>query len=134
MRSEYGRQSVTSVETLIRSTRVKLGDIDPDELDVLAATDGIDEGEAILFAATKAHAEFVVVSDDKNSLRALAEDPECQVIFDRMCGHVICLEDLLLRIMAQHDYEQVRRKLFIVRHCVSALSQTLGLNEQAPQM
>ena len=134
MREEYRRQAVTRVEALIYRAGSKSADINPDELVLLSETDGIDGGEAILFAATRSHTEFIVVSDDKNSLRALAEEPECELIFERIQGHVVCIEDLLLRIIAKYSYERIRPKLLLAQHCVKALSQTLGTNQHAGQV
>jgi hypothetical protein len=131
---EYGRQAIPRVEGLMQAAGKKPSSIDPDELEILTYADGIDAGEAVLFAATRNHTEFLVVTDDKNSLRALAEEPDCEVIFERIRDRVICLEDLLLRILAQYPYEQVRHKLLRAHHCVGALSQTLGQNQHAGQL
>lgn len=134
MQEQYGRQVLPRVESLIQMAGRKSSAVDDDEWETLTYTDGIDGGEALLFAATRYHAEFMVVTDDKNSLRALAEEQECEVIFTRIRGHVICLEELLLRIMARYPYEQVRPKLLLAHSHVDALAQTLGRNQRAVQL
>ena len=133
MRTKYGRTTLAIIETFIRQTSVIPITLDPVELEILTDTDGIDGGELILFAATKDYNDFFIVTDDKNSLRALAKEQACSSIFVRLTGKVICLEQLLLWIIERHSYAVVRPKLLRSPHEVRALEQTLGLNRQSPQ-
>ena len=134
MEKEYGRQAIPRVEALIQAAGKISANIDPKELEALTYTDGIDAGEAVLFAATRSHSEFLVVTHDNNSLRALAGEPDCQVIFERMRSKVICLEELLLRIIARYQFEPLRHKLLYAHSYVDALTKTLGRDPQAGQL
>lgn len=129
----YGRQAMARAQAFAQAAGKKAFVIDPQEHQILTLTDGIHAGEAVLFAATKGHTEFVLVTDDKNSLRALAEDTECRPVFDRLSGKVVCLEQLLLWIVTKYEYEQIRHKLLLAFHCVRALQQTFGASQQSPR-
>jgi hypothetical protein len=68
----------------------------PEELQLLAETDGIDSGEAVLFSATMQFDHYLLATGDKQSLRALVSTPTCQFIARRLRGHVICLEQIVM--------------------------------------
>jgi hypothetical protein len=69
----------------------------------------INGGEAILYSATKHFKDFVIATGDKRSLRALAMDSSCSAIYDRLKGHVYCLEQLVLKIIDSHGYKHVQQ-------------------------
>lgn len=86
----------------------KLGEEDvPDApFDRLIGQEGIDVGEAILFAAATQFNPVWVVTGDKNSLRAL-HGSDCSDVIDEMSRCVICFERLILGFIEVFDYTLV---------------------------
>lgn len=134
MSQRYGRSAVSSVKALAQQAEAKPGQIDYEELTVLSNIEKIDVGEATLFASTNGCTNFLIITHDKNSLRALTENPECKAIHFRICGHVVVLEQLLLKILAKYPYGEVRRKLLRSTDSVGALKRTLGANRDATKL
>jgi hypothetical protein len=72
----------------------------------------IDSGEAILLAATKPLGQdFLIATGDKSCIRALAACPTCQAIQQRVEGRIICLEQILIRLLDAHGYAFVQEKV-----------------------
>ncbi len=71
---------------------------------------GIDIGEATLMTAVCSD-EFLIATGDKRSLKALAACGECRNTFDRIRGKVICLEQIILKIVQIHGIEYVRPRI-----------------------
>lgn len=86
----------------------KLGEEDvPDTpFDRLLDQEGIDVGEAILFAAATQFNPVRVVTGDKNSLRAL-HNSDCGEVIDEMSHCVICFERLILQSIEVLSYALV---------------------------
>jgi hypothetical protein len=97
-----------------------------EELQFLASIDGIDAGEAILFSATVEFAQYFLATGDKTSLRALALTPVCLPIAQRIRGHVICLEQIVKRLIQHFGFLYVKNKIVPARACDTALSAAFG--------
>jgi hypothetical protein len=106
----------------------------PEELQLLAGVDGIDPGEAVLFAATAQFDQYLLATGDKNSLRALASTPTCRPIAQRMCGHVICLEQIVKRVIQHCGFAYVRDKVIPARDCDTALRVAFGSGSDATEV
>ena len=80
----------------------------PADIAALTGVDSIDDGEARLFECACRHPDCVVATGDKQSLRALANAADCQSVYDRLVGRVICFEQILSRLIKAHGYDRVR--------------------------
>ena len=103
----------------------------PEELQLLAGVDGIDPGEAVLFAATAQFDQYLLATGDKNSIRALASTSICRSIAQRLCGHVFCLEQIVKRVMQHCGFSYVKDKIIPARACDTALRVAFGSGTDA---
>jgi hypothetical protein len=71
----------------------------------------IDSGEAVLYAATKFFPTFLVATGDKRSLRVLALSQDCAAIHARLKNHVICLEQIVLKLIDKHGYKDIQNRV-----------------------
>jgi hypothetical protein len=103
----FGEAAVERTLTFVEDLP-KLGkqDVPDDPYDQLISEEGIDVGEAILFAAATQHDPVRVITGDKNSLRAL-HNSDCGGVIDEMEGCVVCFEQLMLRTILVVDYTVV---------------------------
>lgn len=92
-------------------------------LDPLVSVQGIDPGEALIFAAA-AEAEAMVVSGDKRALLALKELEAYQKILE---GRIVVIEGILLRLCHELGTRMVRRRVAplmtqdtVIRMCFSS--------------
>lgn len=94
-------------------------EVEPDDADVQTLIDvqNIDLGEAQLYASATRLSSFRLVTGDKRSLRSLCEDPSCRSIADRVRGHVVCLEQIFLRLLAARGFDYVAGRTEPHRHC-----------------
>jgi hypothetical protein len=97
----YGAEVFARIRDFLGSAReVNVAGLS-EEIQPLASIDGIDAGEAILFSATAEFDQYLLATGDKASLRALALALVCLPIAQRIRGHVICLEQIVKRLI-QH--------------------------------
>ncbi len=94
---------------------------------------GIDAGEAVLFSSTAHFAEFLVATSDKTSLRALASTPACQPVFQRLQGHVITFEQILVRVIDRIGFESLLAKVVPALHCDTVLRAVFGSGLEATE-
>ncbi len=92
--------------------------------------DDIHEGEATLILATRGEIDFLLLSGDKNFMKALALIPD-QTIYNRLCGRVICLEQFVLKLIEVRGFRWVKQKILPQRDCDKALKACFGSGEQA---
>lgn len=99
---------------------------DPEEQRLFDDVVGIDAGEAILFSATAAFGNFILATGDKRSLKALAEVEGAESVTARLSGRVICLEQIMVRIMNRYGFDLLRERVVPVVDCDTALSAVFG--------
>jgi hypothetical protein len=104
-----------------------------EELQLLASVDGIDPGEAVLFAATAQFDQYLLATGDKNSFRALASTSVCRPIAQRLCGHVICFEQIVKRVIQHCGFSYVQDKVIPARACDTALRVAFALGSDATE-
>lgn len=75
-----------------------------DLIDTLVAVEGIDPGEALLFAAV-ADSDNLLLSGDKRALRAVKEVPG---LADRLRGRIVTLEAVVLALCAKLGDDHLR--------------------------
>lgn len=117
----YGAEVFARIRDFLASVRVLNVPGLPEELQLLAGVDGIDPGEAALCAATAQFSQYLLATGAKNSLRALALNSVCRPIAQRLCGHVICFEQIVKRIIQHCGLSYVQDKVIPARACDTAL-------------
>jgi hypothetical protein len=75
------------------------------DLQLLEPAVGIDEGEAVLFALAARNLDSVVVTGDKESIRALHREPGCEPIARALVGRIVCLEQVVARIIHREGFD-----------------------------
>ncbi|MEG5057407.1 hypothetical protein QUB60_17870 [Microcoleus sp. A2-C5] len=95
------------------------------EFGALNDLEGIDAGEALLFATTKTVNDFYILTGDKKCLRALASSNLTE-IKQRHSRRVFCFEQVILRVIKTCGFEEVREKIVPVRECDTALKAAFG--------
>jgi len=97
-----------------------------EDLQILSGIDGIDSGEAILFAASSRYERYLLATGDKNSLRALATTAVCRPIALKIRGHVICFEEIICRVIRHFGFSYVKEKVLSSIGCDNALCVAFG--------
>jgi hypothetical protein len=131
--ARYGPAAVARMRDFL--TKVHELDVvgPPEELQLLAEIDGIDAGEAVLFAATAGFDNYLLATGDKNSLRTMVSNPTCQPIARRLSGHVVCLEQIVMRVIAHFGFVYVKDKVVPARSCDTALRAAFGSGDAATE-
>lgn len=73
--------------------------------------DVLDAGEAILVSHASRSDGAMLATGDKRAIRSLAAAPMCAAITERLRGRVVCLEQVLLRIVERVGFEVVRDRI-----------------------
>lgn len=102
-----------------------------EELIQLKKIEGIHEGEAALIAATRSQADFLLLTGDKNCMKALSVIPEA--IYQRLCGRVVCLEQIILKLIKVKGFEFVRDRILPMVSCDRSLQFCFGYSTPAPE-
>lgn len=92
----------------------------------------IHEGEATLIFATRGQIDFLLLSGDKNFMKAHALIRD-QTIYNRLCGKVICLEQFVLKLIEVKGFSWVKERVLPERDCDRALKACFGSGEQATE-
>lgn len=71
------------------------------------------------------------MTGDKNCLRALAAAPELGKIRQRLKGRVVCLEQLILRLVETQAFDEILTKVLPGREYDTALKAVFGSGERA---
>ncbi|MEO0458920.1 MAG: hypothetical protein AAF152_20390, partial [Cyanobacteria bacterium P01_A01_bin.114] len=94
-----------------------------------AFRDQIHVGETALIAATCTAADFVLMSGDKGCLRALPQIPS--EIYGRLQGRIVCLEQLVLKLIEVLGFEAVRERIQPLADCDVTMRICFGYSEPA---
>lgn len=97
---------------------------DCDEFDVL--TQLLDVGEATLVMATLDSDSFILMTGDKRCLQTVATRPEIADAYERLQGRVICLEQVLLRLIRSVGFEVVKARVIVAWDCDTAIKACFG--------
>jgi len=76
----------------------------------LDAVSEIHLGEARLILATRREDSFLLMSGDKNCMRALSQLPD--EIYDRLCGRVVCLEQVVLKMIDVLGFDEMCDRIY----------------------
>jgi hypothetical protein len=93
--------------------------------------EGIDPGERLLIAATQDEVSFYLATGDKRCLKALAAAPQLVEIKQRLSGRVICLEQLILKLIEIKGFDEILSRVLPARNYDKALASIFGSGERA---
>lgn len=78
---------------------------------ILPKVADIDAGEAILLAQTARSATSLLATGDKRCIRALVAAPDCSTFVSKLAGRILCLEQVLLRVIVRLGFEEVKQRV-----------------------
>jgi len=85
----------------------------------------------VLIAATATEPDFYIVTADKRCLRALANS-SMTVILNRLEHRIICLEQLLIRLVQQSsDMDKVIRRINNAAECEVSVTEAFKHTDQS---
>jgi len=125
---------LAAVIELVSSCDAVIADVDDavtEELNQLKQVEGIDEGEAALIVATRSQTDFLLLSGDKRCMRGLAKIPE--QIYKRLSGRVICLEQIILKLIEFQGFEFVSDRILPMVSCDKSLQICFGFSSSASE-
>lgn len=93
--------------------------------------DEIQAGEAALIVATRLEPDFLLFSGDKKCMKALATIPK--PIYQRLCGRVVCLEQMILKLIQKLGFEAVRDRILPMVNFDKTLKICFGYSTPAPK-
>lgn len=96
------------------------------EYKLLIESNGIDLGEATLITATIAVPAFWLATSDKRCLETLATEPKLTSIHQHLVGRVICLEQILLKLIGICEFSDVRQQVRSTLGCAEAIKNCFG--------
>lgn len=99
------------------------------EYQLLASTDGIDVGEALLVAATQTEEDFYLLTADKRFLKSLALS-NFNDIKQRLQKRVICLEQLIIYVINTAGFDLVCRRIASAECCEQSVVDAFQLGKQ----
>lgn len=125
---------LTAVIELVSSCASAISEVDDaftEESNQLRQVEGIHEGEQTLILATRSQTDFLLLSGDKNCMTQLAAIPE--QIYKRLCGRVICLEQIILKLIEVKGFEFVRDRVLPMVGCDKSLQICFGYSTLATE-
>lgn len=132
VRKVYSSSICDKAVELISQCQVIQGDnIDGEEINKLQAIEGIDPGEQVLIAGTKNETDFYLGTGDKRCLMALGSRKNLDEIRERLRGKVVCLEQVIWRLIEVKGFEEVKNKVLPARESDLALKTAFGSGERA---
>jgi hypothetical protein len=107
----HGPVLASRLQAIIAACGTAMSSPAVDDLLALTGVLGIDPGEAVLIALSSRSAGSLLVTGDKRSLRALAAEPRCAAIVQRLAGRVVTLEQILHLIVSTYPFEALTAKV-----------------------
>lgn len=86
-------------------------DAPPDKYGALVNVSNLDAGEAILFVQAAETDGALVLTGDKRSIEAVATAPQCADIARKLAGRVLCLEQIMLGVVAALGFDTVKARI-----------------------
>ncbi|BAZ14947.1 hypothetical protein NIES4071_68170 [Calothrix sp. NIES-4071] len=99
------------------------------EFEMLASTDGIDVGEALLVAATELEQDFYLLTSDKRFLKTLASS-NFDSVKQRLQKRVITLEQLMAHLISVKDFDLICRRVLSADSCDMVVSDAFKMGRQ----
>jgi hypothetical protein len=95
-------------------TRVAVIDEEPDgQMMELFTAHGaqVHGGEAVLLSLTASHETYLLGTNDKTALRAVASEPGLSALRERVAGRIVCLEIVMQRLIELLGTEELARRI-----------------------
>jgi hypothetical protein len=135
VKKKYGSIIVENAINIVeRCGKIQLED-DDEEVQQLQQLqiEGIDPGEMLLICATRKETSFYLTTGDKRCLTALASHAELENVRQRLTGRVICLEQLILKLIKTQGFDKVLTNVLPARTYDTALKSIFGSGERATE-
>lgn len=91
------------------------------------------DDELKLIVAASAETSFYFATGDKRCLRALTGITELATMREKLSGRVICLEQIIIKIIQVYGFEVVKQKIIPARSCDKALQSAFGSGEKTEE-
>ena len=98
------------------------------QLDTL---ESIHEGEASLILSTCNVEAFLLISGDKNCIKGLSQLSTRS--YQRLCGRVVCLEQIVLKLIGALGFEAVASRIYPFCHYDTSIQFCFGYSEPATE-
>lgn len=132
LRRNYSEQTCNLAIEFVLGCQVITPPTDLSELDLLNQIVNIDRGEALLISATANVDVFWLTTGDKRCINAVASSG-LEEIERRLAGRVICLEQVILKLIDREGFELVRDRVIPGRDCDKVLKSAFGSGRYAEQ-
>ena len=101
------------------------------EVEKLQQYEGIDNGEALLIAATREEEYFWLITGDKRFLRTLASSSDLHSIVSRLQGRVICLEQLIQQLIVKQGFDKTLMNFVSAKKYDKSIQSIFGSGEKS---
>ncbi len=105
-RRRYGVEVHARICQFVQQIRTATEVPDPQDMQILLGVEGIDPGEALLFALSARNLDSVIVTGDKRAIRALATAPGLDEIRLALRGRILCWEQILAATIQHLGFEK----------------------------
>lgn len=95
--------------------------------------EGLDVGELTLIYEAIAEPNFYFLTGDKRCLRALVNTPELATAREKLKSRVVCLEQLIYKLIITEGFEVIRSKVTRARECNIALKVAFGSGDRSEE-
>lgn len=102
-----------------------------EEVRMLGSFPGIDQGEAILFAAMMSGQYQILITGDKRSLGVLSSTPELREFASELEGRVCTLESVIAFLIERLGFDVVRQRITANKHVDTAMRAVFGSGDRA---
>lgn len=114
-------------------TKVNQECVNIEIIDDLQKIEGIDPGESLLTAAAFNEESFYLTTGDKRYITALGKATHIEAIQLKLSGRVICLEQVIRRIICSQGFENTLTKVLPARQYDKSLNAIFGSGEKCTQ-
>jgi hypothetical protein len=127
LQKKYSAETLLSAIEFVKScTTISAQDNDEYRLLEKQAKNDIDPGEATLIAATFHESASLLATGDKRCLQALASIESLALIHEKLQGRVICLEQIICKLIETQGFDWVLEKILPNLDCDKALKSAFG--------
>lgn len=91
--------------------------IDQPKFIQLSGIDKIDSGEKILFSITTASNDFLILTGDKNSIKAISSHPGIDNIRHYLKNKIVCLERIVLTFLETINFDSLVQQIIDSDFC-----------------
>jgi hypothetical protein len=134
MQEKYSEEILLSAIEFVKScATISAQDNDEYRLLEKQAKKDIDRGEATLIAATFKESASLLATGDKRCLKALASIECLDFIHKELQGRVICLEQIIWKLIRMQGFDWVLERVVLNLDCDSTLRAAFGSSSNSQQ-